>query len=310
MFLNLLHLLGRLKKISDWLSELRPDLKFPTKRDSDADVFVAYCPERVLPGQIIRELSNNDRIIGGITPKCSKAATILYQMFVQAEFHVTDSRTAEMSKLTENASRDVQIAFANELSLICDEQNINVWELIKLANKHPRVNILQPGPGVGGHCIAVDPWFIVHANPNNARITKLARQTNNAKPDWVISKIKHAIAYELGRYSGKTEETVSLAFYGMSFKPNIDDFRESPSLKIINEIYAKHKCKLLVVEPNLSSINQFEFDTSTKLSDAANYDIHIMLVDHDEFKKVSPPIGRTVIDTRGIWQNQVEKVIE
>jgi UDP-N-acetyl-D-mannosaminuronic acid dehydrogenase len=293
---------GTTEQMAEWLAAARVDLSFPQYTGEQADVNIAYCPERVLPGQVVQELVENDRIIGGISPTCSRRAAELYKIIVEAECLITNARTAEMAKLTENSCRDVQIAFANELSIICDEQNINVWELIKLANKHPRVNILQPGPGVGGHCVAVDPWFIVHSNPSSAQIIKLARQANDAKPNWVVSKIKQAISYELGKDSKRTEQSVSLAFYGMSFKPNIDDFRESPALKIINEIYKNHQCKLLVVEPNVTSRNQFEFDVTTQLSDAVDYDIHIMLVDHDEFKKVTPPSERTVIDTRGIWQ--------
>ena len=293
--------IGTTEKICEWLSELRPDLNFPMEGSSDADLFVAHCPERVLPGKVIHELVHNDRIIGGITPKCSKAAVDLYKLFVKAECFVTNSRTAEMAKLTENASRDVQIAFANELSVICDEQNINVWELIELANKHPRVSILQPGPGVGGHCIAVDPWFLVHSNPQSAKLINLARNINDSKPEWVISKIRKEVEAIQKLADAKADIDVKIAFYGMSFKPDIDDFRESPALKVIEGIRSTHIGEIIVVEPNLPDNYSCDFRVVRELPEGCRPDIHVMLVDHVEFKRQSVPTSGALIDTRGIW---------
>ena len=184
---------GSTEQMAEWLAELRPDLTFPQQGEA-ADINVAYCPERVLPGQVMVELIKNDRVIGGMTPVCSPRASELYKIFLEGECVVTNSRTAEMCKLTENSFRDVNIAFANELSLICADQGINVWELIRLANRHPRVNILQPGPGVGGHCIAVDPWFIVAQNPEQAQLIRTAREVNDGKPHWVVNQVKAAVA--------------------------------------------------------------------------------------------------------------------
>lgn len=292
---------GTTAKISGWLSDLRPDLSFPNKNDNNSDISIAYCPERVLPGKVISELVSNDRIIGGLSPKCSEEAEELYKIFVHGECHVTNARTAEMVKLTENASRDVQIAFANELSVICDEQNIDVWELIELSNRHPRVNILQPGPGVGGHCIAVDPWFIVHANPHSARMIKLARIINDDKPNWVISKIKQTIKNVLLKGADKTENDISVAFYGLAFKANIDDFRESPALKIVTEIHASHPGEVIIIDPNINEQNTFGFEIVTNASAADGCDIHVMLVDHDEFRGTHAPAGKAIIDVRGVW---------
>ncbi|OAM58107.1 UDP-N-acetyl-D-mannosamine dehydrogenase, partial [Salmonella enterica subsp. enterica serovar Agona str. 400095 22] len=185
---------GATEQMAGWLAGMRPDLTFPQQAGEQADVNIAYCPERVLPGQVMVELIKNDRVIGGMTPVCSARASALYKIFLEGECVVTNSRTAEMCKLTENSFRDVNIAFANELSLICAEQGINVWELIRLANRHPRVNILQPGPGVGGHCIAVDPWFIVAQNPQQARLIRTAREVNDGKPHWVVDQVKAAVA--------------------------------------------------------------------------------------------------------------------
>ena len=180
--------------MAEWLAAARPDLSFPQAAGEKADINVAHCPERVLPGHVVRELVENDRVIGGMTAKCSARSVELYKTFVQGECVITNARTAEMAKLTENSCRDVQIAFANELSIICDKLDIDVWELISLANRHPRINILQPGPGVGGHCIAVDPWFIVSKTPDEAQIIHTARKVNDSKPQWVINKVKLAVA--------------------------------------------------------------------------------------------------------------------
>ncbi|MGR5354123.1 UDP-N-acetyl-D-mannosamine dehydrogenase [Vibrio sp. DNB22_19_2] len=293
---------GATEQMAAWLSEARPDLKFPQTAGEDADVNVAHCPERVLPGHVVRELVENDRVIGGLTPKCSERSVELYKTFVQGECVITNARTAEMAKLTENSSRDVQIAFANELSIICDKLDINVWELIALANRHPRVNILQPGPGVGGHCIAVDPWFIVSKTPEEAQIIHTARRVNDSKPEWVINKVKLAIADFLQANPEKTAKDVVIGCYGLAFKPDIDDLRESPAMLITKKLVQMHAGHVLVVEPNinvvpadLQSTELLSFDEVIKEAD-----IHVMLVDHKEFKNQPAPVG-SIIDTKGIW---------
>jgi UDP-N-acetyl-D-mannosaminuronic acid dehydrogenase len=233
---------GATEKMIEWLSAERPDLKFPVVGDHGADVFVAHCPERVLPGQVLRELVENDRVIGGVTEACAAAAADLYRLFVQGDLHVTNVRTAEMAKLTENAFRDVNIAFANELSTICDRLDIDVWELIDLANHHPRVNILQPGPGVGGHCIAVDPWFIVASAPDRAHLIRAARQVNDEKPEFVTSKICERAEDLKARRIG---------VLGLAFKPDVDDLRQSPALRIAEELSKATDYQLLIVEPHI-----------------------------------------------------------
>ena len=293
---------GATEQMSQWLAELRSDLSFPQELGNDSDIRVAHCPERVLPGHVVRELVENDRVIGGMSAKCSEQAIDLYKTFVKGDCVVTNARTAEMAKLTENSCRDVQIAFANELSIICDKLDINVWELISLANRHPRINILQPGPGVGGHCIAVDPWFIVSKTPAEAQIIHTARKVNDAKPEWVINKVKIAIADFLQANPDKTAKDVIIACYGLAFKPDIDDLRESPALNITKQIAKIHSGIVLTVEPN---INNFpEHLTSLKLStfeDAKeNADIHLLLVDHKEFKR-NRIESSYLIDTKGIW---------
>ena len=245
---------GATEQMAAWLAEARPDLSFPQTHGEASDIRVAHCPERVLPGQVLRELVQNDRVIGGMTAKCSEAAASLYKTFLQGEAVITNARTAEMCKLTENSFRDVNIAFANELSIICDKQGINVWELIKLANRHPRVNILQPGPGVGGHCIAVDPWFIVSAEPEEAKLIRAAREVNDRKPEWIIEKIKKSIHEHLQLAPEKKAEDLVVCFYGVTFKPDIDDIRESPALHIFNTILDYHQGTTLVSEPNLKSL--------------------------------------------------------
>ena len=242
---------GTTEKLSSWLAEERPDLTFPLEHGEAADVNIAYCPERILPGNAIAELVENDRVIGGITPRCSNRAKSLYERVVQGKCTVTDARTAEMTKLTENASRDVSIAFANELSLICDRLGINVRELISLANKHPRVDILQPGPGVGGHCIAVDPWFIVSSCREEAALIKKAREINDAKPAWVVNKVFNAINILLLEDPDRDINQITIACYGLSFKKNIDDLRESPALAIVSELYERHPGPIKIIEPNL-----------------------------------------------------------
>ncbi|RLV60444.1 UDP-N-acetyl-D-mannosamine dehydrogenase [Parashewanella curva] len=292
---------GATEQMAEWLSKLRADLSFPLTHGENADVNVSHCPERVLPGHVVRELVENDRVIGGISSKCSERSVELYKTFVQGECVITNARTAEMAKLTENSSRDVQIAFANELSIICDKLDINVWELIALANRHPRVNILQPGPGVGGHCIAVDPWFIVSKNPKEARVIHTARTVNDSKPEWVINKVKLAIADFLQSNPEKTVCEVTIACYGLAFKKNIDDLRESPALNITSEVCAFHSGQVLIVEPNIHKLPNtlqsgflVEFENAIELAD-----INLILVDHDEFK-FSNLIRKNTIDTKGI----------
>ena len=293
---------GATEQMAEWLAAARPDLSFPQAAGEGADVNVAHCPERVLPGHVVRELVENDRVIGGMTAKCSARAVELYKTFVQGECVITNARTAEMAKLTENSCRDVQIAFANELSIICDKLDIDVWELISLANRHPRINILQPGPGVGGHCIAVDPWFIVSKTPSEAQIIHTARKVNDSKPQWVINKVKLAIADFLQANPTKTAKDVTIACYGLAFKPDIDDLRESPALNITKQIAELHSGTVIAVEPNInelpSKINVLQLSTFETAKNSA--DIHLLLVDHKEFKN-STVKSDYLIDTKGIW---------
>lgn len=294
---------GATEEMAAWLAESRSDLTFPQGTGENADVNIAHCPERVLPGHVVRELVSNDRVIGGMSSRCSERSVELYKTFVEGECVVTNARTAEMAKLTENSSRDVQIAFANELSIICDKLDINVWELIALANRHPRVNILQPGPGVGGHCIAVDPWFIVSKTPEEAQIIHTARKVNDGKPDWVIEKVKLAIADFLQANPEKTARDVTIACYGLAFKPDIDDLRESPALEIMKLLTEIHAGRVVAVEPNINQL-----PTSVKGVELVDLelvefeaDIHVLLVDHKEFKAIESVPG-LVIDTKGIWK--------
>ena len=293
---------GATEQMAEWLAQARIDLTFPQTSGEHSDIRVAHCPERVLPGHVVRELVENDRVIGGLTNKCSEAAVELYKTFVKGDCVITNARTAEMAKLTENSCRDVQIAFANELSIICDKLDIDVWELISLANRHPRINILQPGPGVGGHCIAVDPWFIVSKTPEQALLIHTARKVNDAKPEWVVNKVKIAIAEFLQVNSDKTVKDVTIACYGLAFKPDIDDLRESPALNITQQLANIHSGRTLGIEPNinilpnhLDNIELTSFEYATE-----NADIHLLLVDHKEFKNISFD-SDFIIDTKGIW---------
>lgn len=279
-----------------WLEEERPDLK--ALGGAGKAYFVAHCPERVLPGRVLIELVQNDRIIGGITGECAERASSLYEIFVNGDCYLTNARTAEMAKLSENAFRDVNIAFANELSIIADKLDIDVWQLIALANKHPRVNILQPGPGVGGHCIAVDPWFIVDAVPNEARLIRTAREINDNKPQVIIDKVKRAVS----RFKSPT-----VAFMGLAFKADIDDLRSSPALEIAQALSDQLDCKLLAVEPNISTLPPQLSDKGIKLVEIEQAletaDILLLLVDHKSFKRVASTklVEKVIIDTRGIW---------
>lgn len=297
---------GATEQMAVWLAAARPDLTFPQTHGESSDIRIAHCPERVLPGHVLRELVQNDRVIGGMTPKCSELAISLYKVFVQGECIVTNARTAEMCKLTENSFRDVNIAFANELSMISDELDINVWELIRLANLHPRVNILQPGPGVGGHCIAVDPWFIVSRTPEQARLIRTAREVNDSKPQWVIEKVKLAVAEFLQANPERTAREVTIACFGLAFKPDIDDLRESPAVAITQQIAEIHPGRVLAVEPNICELPSKLADilTLNTLEDAlVETDVVVLLVDHKEFREV--PRTRLenlkVIDSRGTW---------
>lgn len=295
---------GTTEKLADWLAAARPDLTFPQQAGEVADIQIAYCPERVLPGKVVHELVANDRVIGGMTNKATEMASELYKTFVEGALVPTNARTAEMCKLTENSFRDVNIAFANELSIICDKLNINVWELIRLANRHPRVNILQPGSGVGGHCIAVDPWFIVDATPNEARIIRTAREVNDHKPHWVLEKVKAAIADCLAQKPGSTMADIKVACLGLAFKPNIDDLRESPAVEITKHI-AKLGCRVLAVEPNIEALPQSLEASNLALSSysaISSADVLCILVKHREFVAVSESIAShsKVVDSIGL----------
>jgi len=293
---------GATEQMSEWLAKSRADLRFPHQVGDIADVSIAHCPERVLPGHVVRELVQNDRVIGGMSKKCSQRAIELYKTFVEGECVVTNARTAEMAKLTENSCRDVQIAFANELSLICDDLNIDVWELISLANRHPRINILQPGPGVGGHCIAVDPWFIVSKTPELSKLIHTARVVNDSKPEWVINKVKDSIFNLLQENPDKTANQITIACFGLAFKADIDDLRESPAMSIASSIKRLHSGKVLAIEPNIKELPpgvNLDLVSHESALDAA--DVIVLLVDHREFKGLMPKKGSIVIDTKGIW---------
>ena len=276
---------GTTHKIQEIILKKRPELK--------GEIFIAYCPERVLPGNVIYELEQNDRAIGGIDEASTEKAVSFYKHFVKGELHKTNSQTAEMCKLVENSSRDVQIAFANELSMICDKANINVWELIRLANKHPRVNILQPGTGVGGHCIAVDPWFIVSEFPEEAKIIRSAREINNYKTEWAIEKVKNAAL----QFKIENGRDAVIACMGLAFKPNIDDLRESPALHVAEQLHTDG-FKVLFVEPNLKSSIKFKLSSITEAKELC--DIMVFLVAHKEFKGLNGKAPTQTLDFCGV----------
>lgn len=296
---------GTTDKLAQWLSAARPDLRFPQHAGEAADVQIAYCPERVLPGRVVHELVSNDRVIGGMTKVATRMANDLYRIFVEGDLVPANARTAEMCKLTENSFRDVNIAFANELSLICDRLDINVWELIHLANRHPRVNILQPGSGVGGHCIAVDPWFIVDTTPEEARIIRMAREVNDYKPEWVVQKIKTAVAGVLASRPGSVMADIKVACLGLAFKPDIDDLRGSPAVGVTEQV-TQLGCQVLVVEPNVSALpNSLNSGNTllTSLEDAlSNSDVLCVLVKHSSFVSAMEKIANhpAYIDVVGI----------
>ena len=289
---------GTTERISKIMAGLRPDLTFPHQKGERADVQVAHCPERVLPGKILDEVVNNPRIIGGMTRRCAQRALSLYKIIVEGDCRVTNARTSELAKLTENAYRDVNIAFANELSFICDRLKINAWDLIELANLHPRVNILNPGPGVGGHCIAVDPWFIVAGSPNEARLIRMARVINDSKPEYVCAKVRERAA--------ALKQPV-IACLGLSYKKDVDDLRESPAVEIVLRLAQHNAGELLIVEPHIASLPPelaalgLELHDFDRALERAN--LVLLLVDHMGFLQVDRDLlkDKFVIDTRGVW---------
>ncbi|MET1154078.1 nucleotide sugar dehydrogenase, partial [Arthrobacter sp.] len=291
---------GSTRRLAELILGLRPDLSLDGQ-DGKSLLLVAHCPERVLPGRIMIELVTNDRVVGGLTSEAADAAAALYGVFCQGEIHLTDAATAEMSKLVENAYRDVNIAFANELSVISDNLDIDVWELIRLANHHPRVNILQPGPGVGGHCIAVDPWFIVAADPENSALIRTAREVNDGKPGYIVDQVRKAVS---------DIERPVIACLGLAFKANIDDVRESPAMEIVRRVAllqpeaeilvaAPHKDRLPQVLAALPNIRLVQMDAAVEAAHVV-----VLLVDHDKFREIEPASleGKRLIDTRGFWR--------
>lgn len=300
---------GTTESISRRVMHSRPDL-YSEAAEGPRPVLFAHAPERVLPGRIMVEMTENDRIVGGLTAEAGELARQLYSTFCKGEVGVTDARTAEMAKLTENAFRDVNIAFANELSLIADDLGIDVWELIELANRHPRVNILQPGPGVGGHCIAVDPWFLVSADRENTNLIRAARAVNDSKPRWVESKVQEAI--------DESEPPVTVAVLGLAFKPDIDDLRESPALAIAQRLVERNpEVRFLISEPNVSSLpevlaSQKNAELTTVREALERSNIVALLVDHREYKEIESAdlADHLVIDTRGVWRSRPHTVNE
>lgn len=275
---------GTTENMVELLTELRPDLRIANSKDGECDIYVAFCPERVLPGRVLEELIANSRVIGGINAASATHAAEVYRIFVKGELQMTSTRTAEMVKLTENAFRDVNIAFANELSLVCDDLSINVWELIELANHHPRVKILQPGAGVGGHCIAVDPWFIITRSPEFARLMRTAREVNDYKPEWVIRKVLTARDKQLTVAS----EPVRVAVLGLAFKPNINDLRESPACHIATRLSREYSLELRIVEPHIENMPAILSGQRLYCLDDAlrDSDIVLILVAHEQFKNI------------------------
>jgi UDP-N-acetyl-D-mannosaminuronic acid dehydrogenase len=290
---------GATERLAARLARLRPDLSFPPGRHAEPlDVHVAHCPERVLPGRMVRELIENDRIIGGITEACADHAEAVYRIFLQGKPIRTDAPTAELVKLAENAFRDVNIAFANELSLICDQLGLNVWEVIELANRHPRVGILQPGAGVGGHCIAVDPWFIVASAPERTRLIRTAREVNDAKPKFVVAQI---------RERAERFKRPVIACLGLTYKPDVDDLRESPAIEIAGQLARTGKEQILVADPNLSALPEELAALSNvsfrdTLEAVRHADIVALLVAHSRFRKIPREelMRRVVIDVTGL----------
>ncbi len=298
---------GTTEQVRDLLAELRPDLKIPGRSRETPDVAIAYCPERVLPGKILEELVGNDRSIGGITPRCARKALAFYKRFVRGACVTTDARSAEMTKLVENAYRDVNIAFANELSIVADKMGLDVWEVIRLANRHPRVNILSPGPGVGGHCIAVDPWFIVHGAPDDTPLIRTARGVNDIKMHHVVAQAEALVA---------AHPEARVACLGLAFKANIDDFRESPARFVASRLVRRFGSRVSVVEPYAAKLPIEFTDSGAELIDIdtalEECDILIVLVDHDVFRVVplAERAAKLVYDTRGIWPDQPKPLLD
>lgn len=296
---------GTTERAAEQLRRLRPDLTFPDTLPELSDVMMAYCPERILPGQTLRELVDNARIVGGLDHRSALRAREVYRFFAMGKIKLTTSRVAELSKLTENAFRDVNIAFANELSLVCDHLGVDVWQVVKMANLHPRVNILSPGPGVGGHCIPVDPWFIHEALPDATPLIRHAREVNDAKP--------HRVADQITRLAGRYKEPV-IAVLGLAYKPNVDDLRESPALEIAELLAARNLGRLLIVEPNIEALPKslrdlpnVEFVDHHEAVAAA--DVVAILVSHSKFRNVDRAAlsSKVVIDTVGLLQAQEDE---
>lgn len=294
--------IGTTEQIAKKIAQLRPDLRVGNSDGSEQAISVAYCPERVLPGRILSELVHNDRCIGGVTSNCARRAQRFYKTFVRGACIATSARAAEMVKLTENAFRDTNIAFANELSLICDRYGVNVWEVIDLANRHPRVNVLRPGPGVGGHCIAIDPWFIVESAPDLAQLIKTSRQVNDSKIAWTVQRAAALI---------EEHPYANVACCGLAFKANVDDLRESPALEVAHQLALRYGPRIKVVEPYIRTLPSKIAELGAQLTDLdeaiKGCEIAVVLVDHDQFKMI--PLGErrhlAVIDTRGIWQDML-----
>lgn len=289
---------GTTEKMAVWLADLRPDLVFPHQDDENCTIHMAHCPERILPGKVLHEVVHNDRVIGGMTQRCSEKARDFYKLAVKGQCHLTTARTAELCKLSENAFRDVNIAFANELSLICDRLGVNVWELIELTNKHPRVDVLQPGTGVGGHCIAVDPWFIVDSASREARLIDAARRVNDAKPLWVADKIREAALA-----TGKPRPLV--ACMGMAYKPDVDDFRESPSVDVIKLLTGDERYDLVVCDPYADALPKSLSRAALRLVtlvEAMSADVVAFLTAHSVFRDLTADDlgGKSVIDPCGV----------
>jgi UDP-N-acetyl-D-mannosaminuronic acid dehydrogenase len=292
---------GTTEKVAQWIGELRPDLKMPRNGSNGADIFFAHCPERVLPGRIMIEIVTNDRVVGGLTEKCAEKAASIYRVFAKGEILLTDASSAEMAKLVENAYRDVNIAFANELSLIAEKLHIDVWEVIRLANRHPRVNILSPGPGVGGHCIPVDPWFIVAAAPDHSPLIRTAREVNDRRPHYVAEQVVAKAA----RFRAP-----KVACLGLTFKANVDDIRESPAVDVVNHIAeALPDNEILVSDPFVDKLpaclaSRGNVSLTGGYDAVEQADIVVLLVEHDPFKSLRNTRlnGKVIYDTRGVWR--------
>lgn len=299
---------GTTEQLARWLARSRPDLSFPQQEGESADIQIAYCPERVLPGRVVHELVHNDRVIGGMTRVANFMAIALYKIFVRGEFFVTNVRTAEMCKLAENSFRDVNIAFANELSMICDKLDIDVRELIHLANRHPRVDILRPGPGVGGHCLAVDPWFIVDTAPDEARLIRVGREVNDKKIAWVVEKVDQVVTQVAANET--SAENLKIVCLGLAYKADVDDLRESPALTIVQRLARKYPGCVTVVEPHIESLPDILQDSGVVLMEPQESiewaDVIVALVGHSQFKSISSDHldDTRIVDVAGIWKNK------